>query len=186
MSARVRIYCLALFVPFSSAWHSSESKGLVSLRGLIDLCPSTMRCAQSCYEEVGGDGMALAGNATVSFSGLRLELRQCGAKSLGIKQIFEFHLRPISLYLNQNRTNIWMQRTWQLEIFMWYIIPCIYTSCINDYIYIYIDPSMHLCLWAMRRNIACTNCWSPLTNVVFSRQKTPTGPGGKYRKRRNA
>ena len=65
-----------------------------------------MRCAQSCYEEVGGDGMALAGNATVSFSGLRLELRQCGAKSLGIKQIFEFHLRPISLYLNQNRTNI--------------------------------------------------------------------------------
>jgi len=25
---------------------------LISLRGLIDLCPSTMRCAQSCYEEV--------------------------------------------------------------------------------------------------------------------------------------
>jgi len=24
---------------------------LISLRGLIDLCPSTMRCAQSCYEE---------------------------------------------------------------------------------------------------------------------------------------
>ena len=123
-----------------------------------------MRCAQSCYEEVGGDGIALAGNATVYFSGLRMDMIQCGAKSLGIKQMFAFHLRPrinaTSISKQDQYLNAEELATGDVDMIynhMYIDICYIYIYVMQPSMIIYMDPSMHL-WWAMRRNIACTNC----------------------------